>query len=212
MVTESALLEATSVEAELVSVAVLFTGGLPKPFTSVTILIVTTSVTFKLPPRVTTTVKGAVPVAIGGVTLTSVPSGAPLTVTSVTSKADGSTSVTTTLGAGEFPWFVTTRVNVTVSPTVARLGLPDLDNAGSATCTEVVGVLESVLVGVPVEVLVAEPIGVVVGVSVGVLVAVFVGVSVGVLVGLFVAVPVGVSVGVAVGVFVGVSVGVFVGV
>ena len=77
--------------------------------------------------------KGAVPVPIAGVTFTRVPSGAPLTWTAVTSKIMGNASVTTTLGAGKLPRFVTTRVKVMVSPTEALVGLPDFARAGSAT-------------------------------------------------------------------------------
>ena len=68
---------------------------------------------------------------MGGVTFTSVPTGAPLTCTAVTSNIAGRTSVTTTFGAGEFALFVTTRVNVTDSPTEAMVGFPVFDSAGS---------------------------------------------------------------------------------
>jgi hypothetical protein len=117
----------------VVRLAVFETGGLPWLFTTVVIVIVTRSETFRLPPSVTTTVYGAGPVPMRGVTFTKVPKGAPVTVTAVTSNMAGRLSVTTTPVAGVLPAFVTVMVKTTVSPTEACVGLPAFDKAGSAT-------------------------------------------------------------------------------
>lgn len=107
-------------------------GGLPRLFTTVSISIVTISVTARV-PRSTTTVYGAGPTPIAGVTVI-VPAFPPLwyiDVTLTTANIAGKGSVTTTFGAGVLPWLVTVIVNITVSPTDARKGSPVLDKAGS---------------------------------------------------------------------------------
>src|SRR5688572_12610561 len=127
-------------------------------------------------------------------------------VTLTTSNMAGKGSVTTTLGAGTLPWFVTVMVKVTLSPTEARVRLPAFTRAGSTINRIPVGdevaVVVDVLVGVNVSV------GLPGAVFVGVFVAVFVGVLVDVVVDVVVDVAVGVLVAVFVGVLVGVSVGV----
>ena len=58
IVTLSELLDNGSFCAEVARVAVLLIGGLPNPLTVVVIVMVTTSVTLRV-PKFTTTVKGA---------------------------------------------------------------------------------------------------------------------------------------------------------
>jgi hypothetical protein len=130
---EAMLLLKLSVSAVVVRLAELETGGAPRLFTIVTICMVTTSDTPRLLLKVITTLYGAVPVPIGGVTVVVnvLDPTVLLIFTAVTSNMAGRLSVTTTLGAGIFPRFRTVIVNVTTSPTAASVGLAAFAIAGS---------------------------------------------------------------------------------
>src|SRR5687768_7256006 len=95
------LLLKLSVGAVVVRLAELETGGAPRLLTLVTICMVTTSDTPRSLLNVITTLYGATPVPIGGVTVVVnvLDPTVLLTFTAVTSNMAGRLSVTTTLGA-----------------------------------------------------------------------------------------------------------------